>query len=1182
MDARAGLTSVRIEVPRMSFVSRSALPSASTYTPPVGAQLLTLFGVPCLWQVGPPTVIRFKYRRTVAVLGYVLAHPGREVGRQALADLLWPQLAADKARANLRLVLADWAQGWRLVSSTPLLEVSRDTLVYRPSPHVMTDLEWLGRDDKKPLNACWDSEAVCAQCSRAGWLDGVDEGLSDNFLDWLCAQRQSLAPLLQRTCQGADARWTQAQPLPTAAEAQQNGLKKYDAKKDVPLFYKAEDAIKNINNIGAFDPASPSQELAVLALFKFERGLDNTDWLDAGADSDWHRALDHLTHQLTLLGGHRLSGDDSACTFVFGLTSEHTGCRWQALQAAAKTWAWVGAGAPLRMGVTAGRMLIRQGPRLAVLGWRLRLLDRLTLYADDGELVCCDAFAELAEHNGARTVHGVAFRGFDRPFDLHVLPLASLACSLLPHGGGALEGRFVGRQAALNVAAQALSRAAAGHATSLTVQAPPGWGKTRLAGEVALNAQRQGCKVVWLSGRPETRAIPWCCLADGLAALFVGEGGLSVALADWQRANGGVLTPAGLAAVRSLLQNRSVAHAARADLIIALAALLRPPLQAGATVCVIDDLHWVDDASIEAINRVATVTNGLMWLVTVRSEAPLPRAFQQQPGADHQHIDLTPLDDAAARELVRALPGGAHLDDVSLQGRLAQAQGVPLYLLADLGAGVDGNPHFGEFCNAMLNRLRGHRPVLQTAATLGMRFATADLRELCDAVGEPGTVDRALEQALAAGLLVTRGPSHVEFFHPRLHEYLLSTLTGVALRHASARCATLLEARGEHVGAAELWLQAQDTPAAQRCWHAAATQAARNDDLVAAIHAFERLAALGYLPGAPGVEARAIHVRCLLARNGYGSPEAHQITQTLATVLPDPVEHPDLAFDVLSLAYLNASSQSHEAALAVGRQMIETAHSPAAHHTACWAMANALFWIGEFDEARIWFARMADSGAALSLSQRMRYFPSDPMVFGQHQLAWMEWLCGHEAGLRQAQQLAADHASQTTTRQDHAIHHVFGALLSWLQGQFGTAHAQATQALDVAETEGLVFWQAQATLMQALAAAEQGQQVDFAGLAKWADHVQTHYPSAVVVALWLGSAALVASGQNAMALSVIGGTLEMAGDTGHGTCRADLLRLKGVALQALGEPDAAHLAHQQALRCARQAGLAGWKVRWAG
>ena len=1163
----------------MSSMSHRTQPYAP---PPAGAKLLTLFGVPCLWQVGPPTVIRFKYRRTIAVVGYVLAHPGRDVRRQALADLLWPHLTADKARANLRLVLADWAQAWRLVSSTPLLNVSRDALVYRPSPHVTTDLEWLSGFDKAPPNGCWDSEAVCAQCARTDWLDGVDEGLSDNFLDWLHAQRQSLAPLLQRACQGADARGPQAPPLPSAAVAQQNGLKKHEENVDLSLSYKVEGATKNIENFVTLDSTADSQELAVLALFRFERGLDSNDWRDAGADRDWLRTLDHLTRQLALLGGHRLSGDDSACTFVFGLTSEYTGCRWQALQAAAKTWAWVGAGASLRMGVTAGRMLIRQSPRLAVLGWRLRLLDRLTLYADDGELVCCDAFAELAEHNGARTVHGVAFRGFDRPFDLHVLPLASLACSLLPHGGGALEGRFVGRQAALNVAAQALGRAAAGHATSLTVQAPPGWGKTRLAGEVALNAQRQGCKVVWLSGRPETRAIPWCCLADGLAALFVGEGGLSAALANWQRVNGGALTPQGLSAVRSLLHTRSVAHAARADLIIALATLLRPPLQAGATVCVIDDLHWVDDASIEAINRVATVANGLMWLVTVRSEAPLPRAFQQQPGADHQHIDLTPLDDAAARELVRALPGGAHLDDASLQGRLAQAQGVPLYLLADLGAGVDGNPHFGEFCNAMLNRLRGHRPVLQTAATLGMRFATADLRELCDAVGEPGTVDRALEQALAAGLLVTRGPSHVEFFHPRLHEYLLSTLTGVALRRASARCATLLEARGEHVGAAELWLQAQDTPAAQRCWHAAAIQAARNDDLVAAIHAFERLAALGYLPGAPGVEARAIHVRCLLARNGYGSPEAHEITQTLATVLPDPVEHPDLAFDVLSLGYLNASSQSHEAALAVGRQMVETAHSPAAHHTACWAMANALFWIGEFDEARIWFARMADSGAALSLSQRMRYFPSDPMVFGQHQLAWMEWLCGHEAGLRQAQQLAAHHASQTTTRQDHAIHHVFGALLSWLQGQFGTAHAQATQALDVAETEGLVFWQAQATLMQALAAAEQGQQVDFAALAKWADHVQTHYPSAVVVALWLGSAALVASGQHAMALGVIGGTLEMAGDTGHGTCRADLLRLKGVALQALGEPDAAHLAHQQALLCAQQAGLAGWLVRWPG
>ena len=180
--------------------------------------------------LGPPTVSRdgrpvtFDTRKAIALLA-LLAVTGREHSREELADLLWPEADAAKARASLRRTLSVTAAAMgagltisRAVITLDPAEVRVDvrefeTLIARPDATSLERAAQLYRDDFLSgfvLRGCPDFEE---------WQDSVAEGL-----------RQSLARGLQRLvaacvadgdlerAAGHARRWLQLDPLHEPAD----------------------------------------------------------------------------------------------------------------------------------------------------------------------------------------------------------------------------------------------------------------------------------------------------------------------------------------------------------------------------------------------------------------------------------------------------------------------------------------------------------------------------------------------------------------------------------------------------------------------------------------------------------------------------------------------------------------------------------------------------------------------------------------------------------------------------------------------------------------------------------------------------------------------------------------------------------------------------------------------------
>jgi class 3 adenylate cyclase/tetratricopeptide (TPR) repeat protein len=186
---------------------------------------------------------------------------------------------------------------------------------------------------------------------------------------------------------------------------------------------------------------------------------------------------------------------------------------------------------------------------------------------------------------------------------------------------------------------------------------------------------------------------------------------------------------------------------------------------AGATrpqVIVMDDLHWSDNASLELIAQVATLSafEPLLLVCVLRPDRkapswPLVDRLQASLGTAFDRIDLEPLDGAHASQLLGNL---LHIEDLPEAIRaqiLARSEGNPFYLeevlraLIDQGQVVREDGHWrathaiidakipetlAGVLSSRIDRLpETTKRVAQTAAVIGRIFQHRVLETVCRA-----------------------------------------------------------------------------------------------------------------------------------------------------------------------------------------------------------------------------------------------------------------------------------------------------------------------------------------------------------------------------------------------------------------------------------------------------------------
>lgn len=264
---------------------------------------------------------------------------------------------------------------------------------------------------------------------------------------------------------------------------------------------------------------------------------------------------------------------------------------------------------------------------------------------------------------------------------------------------------------------------------------------------------------------------------------------------------------------------------------------------------VADDVHWLDDASREALIFVARRlgAEGVVLLCAARvggDGSPVLDAFEGVAGEA-----VEGLDDATAAELLKRESRHRVSDDVA-QDLVVTARGNPLALTEmprslspDQLAGREplaGPLPPGEQIEAAFARQVADLPDATREALLvasAMQTGRHDL--FAEALGRRGLPADALDPALSAGLVSLDG--RIDFFHPLLRS---------AIYHA----ADPVRRRSVHATLADL-----ATTPARRAWHLAAAADAPDEEVAAALEsaAAEARARGGVIAGARAFERAA-------------------------------------------------------------------------------------------------------------------------------------------------------------------------------------------------------------------------------------------------------------------------------------------------------------------------------------
>ncbi|MGC2776455.1 MAG: adenylate/guanylate cyclase domain-containing protein [Bradyrhizobium sp.] len=436
-------------------------------------------------------------------------------------------------------------------------------------------------------------------------------------------------------------------------------------------------------------------------------------------------------------------------------------------------------------------------------GANVHLANRLEHMAEPGTiLITKETYTGARQFVEAEPLGTHIVRGIAAPVAIYRLVgrLSAPASDVFRSGQRLLP--LIGRNAQLKVLERELDDVLAARGAVVGIVGDAGIGKSRLCFEFAESCRRQGIRVHEARVLAHGRATPFQPVLELLRDFFGIRAKESVEMSRQRVVEKLEAIGAPDTALVLLLDFMSLADptrpALRLDpgvfktrLLNVFKTLFRSAPADGATVIMIEDLHWIDEASEEFVEALAEATIGTKTLLVVNYRPGFAASFMQR--APFHELHIVPLASSEARELLRGVFG----DDPSLEALasdiVARAQGNPFFLeeLASAvseSGGFEGErgayrlkggigtiplpPTVHAVVAARIDRLsETAKNVLETAAVIGRSVALAVLRPVT------GLADAELFDALAqlrqADLLYDLPPFDMgvlAFRHPLIQE----------------------------------------------------------------------------------------------------------------------------------------------------------------------------------------------------------------------------------------------------------------------------------------------------------------------------------------------------------------------------------------------------------------------------
>jgi class 3 adenylate cyclase/tetratricopeptide (TPR) repeat protein len=589
-------------------------------------------------------------------------------------------------------------------------------------------------------------------------------------------------------------------------------------------------------------------------------------------------------------------------------------------------------------------------------------------------------------------------------------------------------------------------------------------------------------------------------------------------------------------------------------------------------VLCIEDLHWCDPTTLDAVDRLTRRIADSPVLVVLTARPEFEPSWTEP--ATVPTVTVEPLVDADVRALIASLAEGRRLPAQVVDRIVASAGGIPLYV-EEVGRSVlesgllvsDGDSWDlaspvmdleipGTLKGSLLARLDGLGPaksVAQLAAVLG-RVYSFDLLATVSGM-DTSLLSRFLDRVVASGL-VLHDPGHHEaeyqFKHALVQEVAYESLLRRNRRTIHERVARVLDARlasGES-SAAEVVARHYEAAglvreAAAHYQLAARMAADRSGHREAIAFLHRGIALVRDLPDVTEASELEVEMQLALgssiATRSYSDPElavAYDRARELCEVLGND-DRVGQTLGGLSVFYINRGE------IALGAELAERVLTIAdSQHDDLLAVLGRV----QLSLARNFQGRAAES---LELATRAlaTYHPERHLVLG------------HRFGTDQG--VAA---------------HVFAGWGHLLLGHLDRGLGHLTEAVDLAEHIGQPFNRVFALAFLATGHCERGEPVEtlrFASQARFLAEEQGFAFWGGISGVWEAAERVISGGDHA-ALSEVAAAGFVAAETGNRGGSTNVLARVAEAARAAGDRKMAEATLDAALAVSRETGQPWW------
>lgn len=531
----------------------------------------------------------------------------------------------------------------------------------------------------------------------------------------------------------------------------------------------------------------------------------------------------------------------------------------------------------------------------------------------------------------------------------------------------------------------------------------------------------------------------------------------------------------------------------------------------GPVVGVVEDLHWADPSTLEALSLFLdhVSTQPILIVMTFRPEFQPP--WPLAPFLTHLRLDRLQHDEAAA--MASYLTKEETLTKELVQQIVAKADGVPLFVeeltktvmesvesmapLASVGSGESRDrarlqsipipATLQDSLRERLDRLGPAKSVAQLGATIGREFSY----ELIQAAfgGEKQTLQHALTTLVSTAILSQQDtPPHSTyvFKHALIREAAYQSLLRRSRQQHHLQIAHVLstafpdivERQPELV--AHHWTEAKDAARAVSYWYRAGYRAAERSAHMEASRLFGQ--AIAILHTLPETDERAQQEltlqmslgRSLIATRGYGASEVelcYQRALTLCHVVGETPRQVQAVLGMAAFSFMRAELRTVQDLGEQGLGLMKRDGNRGRQLQVHWTLGQACFHRGEFTAAH----EHLSLGLPLYTPKHYRLHAlQDPGVMVLSYLSLAELCLGYPDRAVQHCHDMLSLARSLRHRFSLAFALNVAATVHALRGTWEVAYALVDEGLALCEEQGFPVWLAYGQVMHGWIGVQQG------------------------------------------------------------------------------------------------------------